>query len=514
MFVFYHKQFVKIMKNGVLFQYFEWNLPNDGQLWRQLKEDARHLADIGISAVWIPPAYKADEQQDEGYATYDLYDFGEFDQKGTVRTKYGTRTELEEAIKALHDNDVQVILDAVLNHKAGGDHAEKFQAVEVNPDDRNEETGEPHEIESYTGYDFPGRGDRHSPFKWHWYHFSGVGSDSSTGTDGIFRIIGEGKGWSQGVDKENGNYDYLLANDIDVDNPEVADELKRWGRWVVKEFGFDGFRMDAVKHIDHNFIRDFLTEVRKDNGDDFYVVSEYWSDDLETMADFLAATDNSTDLFDVPLHFNFFKASEEGAEYDLSRLLDGTLVQQDSRLAVTFVDNHDSQEGSSLQSAVQDWFKPLAYALILLMREGYPVIFYGDYYSISHDCCEKEKSDKETETVDGKVRAGSFHRRIIDMLLDARKRYAYGDQTLLFDHPSTVGLIRHGEDGHPGSGLVLLISNDQDGDKTVDLGNGHAGERWHEITGSIQEEVVVDEDGKAVFTVRGRNLAVWVKAER
>ena len=127
------------MKNGVLFQYFEWNLPNDGQLWRQLKEDARHLADIGISAVWIPPAYKADEQQDEGYATYDLYDFGEFDQKGTVRTKYGTRTELEEAIKALHDNDVQVILDAVLNHKAGGDHAEKFQAVEVNPDDRNEE---------------------------------------------------------------------------------------------------------------------------------------------------------------------------------------------------------------------------------------------------------------------------------------------------------------------------------------------------------------------------------------
>ena len=64
--------------------------------------------------------------------------------------------------------------------------------------------------------------------------------------------------------RRNGNYDYLLANDIDVDNPEVADELKRWGRWVVKEFGFDGFRMDAVKHIDHNFIRDFLTEVRKD----------------------------------------------------------------------------------------------------------------------------------------------------------------------------------------------------------------------------------------------------------
>lgn len=54
------------MENGVMMQYFEWNLPNDGKLWKQLKEDASHLHDIGVTAVWIPPAYKADEQQDEG----------------------------------------------------------------------------------------------------------------------------------------------------------------------------------------------------------------------------------------------------------------------------------------------------------------------------------------------------------------------------------------------------------------------------------------------------------------
>ena len=84
------------MENGVMMQYFEWNLPNDGNLWKQLKEDASHLHEIGVTAVWIPPAYKADEQQDEGYATYDLYDLGEFDQKGTIRTKYGTKEELKE----------------------------------------------------------------------------------------------------------------------------------------------------------------------------------------------------------------------------------------------------------------------------------------------------------------------------------------------------------------------------------------------------------------------------------
>ena len=118
------------MENGVMMQYFEWNLPNDGNLWKQLKEDASHLHEIGVTAVWIPPAYKADEQQDEGYATYDLYDLGEFDQKGTIRTKYGTKEELKEMIDELHKNHISVYLDVVLNHKAGGDFTEKFIVVE------------------------------------------------------------------------------------------------------------------------------------------------------------------------------------------------------------------------------------------------------------------------------------------------------------------------------------------------------------------------------------------------
>lgn len=35
------------MENGVMMQYFEWHLPNDGKLWKQIKEDASHLRDIG-----------------------------------------------------------------------------------------------------------------------------------------------------------------------------------------------------------------------------------------------------------------------------------------------------------------------------------------------------------------------------------------------------------------------------------------------------------------------------------
>lgn len=93
------------------------------------------------------PAYKADEQQDEGYATYDLYDLGEFDQKGTIRTKYGTKEELKEMIDELHKNHISVYLDVVLNHKAGGDFTEKFIVIEVDPNDRTQALGKPFEIQ-------------------------------------------------------------------------------------------------------------------------------------------------------------------------------------------------------------------------------------------------------------------------------------------------------------------------------------------------------------------------------
>ena len=45
--------------NGLMMQYFEWYLDDDGQLWNRLKEDAKHLKELGITAVWTPPAYKA-----------------------------------------------------------------------------------------------------------------------------------------------------------------------------------------------------------------------------------------------------------------------------------------------------------------------------------------------------------------------------------------------------------------------------------------------------------------------
>lgn len=376
-----------MVKNGTMMQYFEWELEDDGQHWKRLKEDAEHLGEMGITAVWIPPCFKGTESDDVGYGIYDLYDLGEFDQKGTVRTKYGTKEELLEAIDALHEQGIQVYADVVLNHKAAADGKETFQAVKVAEDDRNKEISDVMEIEGWTYFDFPGRGDKYSDFKWHWYHFNGVDYDNKTGDEGIYRIEGDHKDWADddAVANEFGNYDYLMFADLDFSHPEVREEIKNWASWFIKETKIDGMRLDAVKHIHQDFIDEFIAHVREEFGEDFFFVAEYWDQDYDELKGYIESQGYDLSLMDVGFHYALSEASKAGADYDLTQLFDDTLVKKKAPFAVTFVDNHDSQPGQSLESFVDTWFKPQAYGIILLNNYGYPCVFYGDYYGIKGD---------------------------------------------------------------------------------------------------------------------------------
>ena len=65
-------------KNDTLLQAFEWYLPDDSQHWNKLKVLAPSFSNLGVTLVWLPPAYKgAGGVHDVGYGVYDLYDLGE-----------------------------------------------------------------------------------------------------------------------------------------------------------------------------------------------------------------------------------------------------------------------------------------------------------------------------------------------------------------------------------------------------------------------------------------------------
>ena len=112
-------------ENGVMFQYFEWYLPADASLWKTVSANAQELSDKGVTSVWLPPAYKGQAGIDDtGYGVYDLYDLGEFDQKKTVPTKYGTKDEYIDAVNKLQACGIDVYADIVLNHRMGADETE------------------------------------------------------------------------------------------------------------------------------------------------------------------------------------------------------------------------------------------------------------------------------------------------------------------------------------------------------------------------------------------------------
>ena len=74
--------------NSTMIQYFQWYTPGEGVWWKEIKKQAPWLASMGITTVWLPPAYKANGGGSSvGYDIYDLYDLGEFDQKGSIKTK-------------------------------------------------------------------------------------------------------------------------------------------------------------------------------------------------------------------------------------------------------------------------------------------------------------------------------------------------------------------------------------------------------------------------------------------
>ena len=479
------------MENQTLMQYFEWYLPDDGQHWNRLAEDAPNLAAKGIRKVWMPPAFKGTGSNDVGYGVYDLFDLGEFDQKGTVRTKYGFKEEYLRAIEALSQNGIEAIADVVLNHKAAADYKERFTVVEVDPNDRNVEISEPFEIEAWMHFAFPGRKKAYNDFEWHWYHFTGTDYDAKNNKSGIFLIQGDNKGWADDelVDNENGNYDYLMYADIDFKHPEVIQNLYDWAHWFIESTGVHGFRLDAVKHIDSFFMKNFIRDITEKYGDDFYVFGEFWNSDEKANNDYLENIDYRFDLVDVKLHHNLFDASKSGADYDLRTIFDQTLAKNHPESAVTFVDNHDTQRGQALESTVEEWFKPAAYALILLREAGLPCVFYGDYYGISGEFAQE-----------------SFQ-ELLDKLLDIRLNLAYGEQIDYLDDANCIGWTRQGkDDGQP---IAVLINNDQATSKSMLVGTEWAGREFSDYLGNSSQIVTIDDQGWGEFPVEEKSVSVW-----
>ncbi|RYD73122.1 MAG: DUF1939 domain-containing protein [Sphingobacteriales bacterium] len=258
----------------------------------------------------------------------------------------------------------------------------------------------------------------------------------------------------------------------------------------------------AVKHINPDFIIEWLDHLNQKFNRKFFVVAEDWNvSDIEGQLEYIETTGGRTQIFDSLLHQNFYTASHDENEFDMRTILDNTLVQINPALAVTFVDNHDSQPLQALESYVEFWFRPLAYSIILLREQGIPCLFFPDVYGGIYD-------DKNPEGEDTHIDLAIIPE--VETMSKLRASHAYGLQREYFDHGNCIGWTREGDDEHENSGLAVLLSNGEEGFKQMEVGQKFAGKAFVDALGKREGEIVIDENGFAEFHCDGKSVSVWV----
>lgn len=307
------------------------------------------------------------------------------------------------------------------------------------------------------------------------------------------------------------NFDFPMSAKLDLDHPEVAQELITWGKWFLETTGVDGFRIDAAQHMRHQFMRNWLRELRahefvdpfsgRKDRKNIFAVAEYFDGNLQNLLEFLRAMDHEVSVFDFPLHYNLLKASQARGYFDMRNILRGTLMASSPIHAVTFVDIHDTQPGQVAAPSVEQWFKPHAYALILLRAEGYPCIFWADYFGAQYRLSGKEITIPQMKP-------------LLDSLLRARREFNFGETRDYFDDRDIVGWVRTGK---PVSSKVMaVVLNDNrtlGGVKRMFVGRGQTARELEfvEITGAFHSVLRANTDGSADFPVAAGSISVWVQ---
>ena len=440
---------------GVMLQAFYWDCPRiekkEFKWWKHVSKQIPALAEVGFTSLWLPPVHKAANLGgfSMGYDPYDYYDLGEFDQKGTVSTWFGTKQELLNLIETVHSHGLSLIADVVINHNSGADESE------VNP-----LTGQ----ERWTL--FKPKSETF-PRNWECFHPSMYES------------------WDEGT--------FGDMPDLSHRNPYVYAEILKMTRWLIEEIGFDGFRYDYVKGYGANTITAIQEYRYMRDGKPFspYGVAEFWGDaqSIEHWVDLANFSNtNPVDAFDFPLR-ELLKTLCDRYGFSLRELATGeTVLRKQPQTAVTFVENHDLRDEG--RPIIND--KLLAYSYILT-HEGYPCVFWQDYFSYNL-------------ALEGSPNG-------IAALVRAHEKYAGGNTQTLWLDDNLYIMQRTGFEDKPGLIYVLNNYGDNWRGSLVSTKWINASFEpvawWSKTDMARPIDQATDRDGRAHFYAAPRGYAVY-----
>ena len=240
-----------------------------------------YLQGLGVETVWLSPVFRMRTAKISEWGAY--HGYWPTGQEG-VEPRFGTNADLIELSEGLHARGMKLLLDVVLNH---------------------------------VGYDVPLVSEKPA-----WFHGRGAVQD-----------------WDDPVQATT--FDVHGLPDLDQSNPEVVAWIdERVAGWIER-YQPDGFRLDAVRHIDLSYWRYFTDRVRALAGEDFVLLGELFEGDPRKLAAAWEAG-GFTHMFDFPLYYAATDVFCDGAHPGrVAAMIAQDSVYADPQRLVTFADNHD-----------------------------------------------------------------------------------------------------------------------------------------------------------------------------
>lgn len=276
-----------------------------------------YLEDLGVNGLYFTPIFKATSNH-----KYDTVDYFEID------PQFGTKATFKRLVEECHKRGIRVMLDAVFNHS--GYYFPQFQDVLEN-------------------------GEK-SVYK-DWFHIQ------------EFPIQTEPRP----------NYDTFAFTPfmpkLNTQNPEVKKYLLDVGRYWVKEFNIDGWRLDVANEVDHQFWREFRTAV-KEIKQDVYILGEIWHDSMPWLRG---------DQFDSVMNYPFttnvldlFARKKIATKEFMENMTSVTYLYPETIIKGLFnlVGSHDTPR--ILTECGEDVTVTKLIFTLMLTYPGTPCIYYGD----------------------------------------------------------------------------------------------------------------------------------------
>lgn len=286
---------------------------------RGLRQQLGELAELGITALWITPVVKNIDGfvtgagfPDWGYHGYWADDFTRLD------PRFGSEEDLAALVDDAHRRGIKVLLDVVYNHAGYG--SSYLTAPATRDWLRSEEAGT-------------------------------CGSDDLTS---------------------------CLAGlpDFKTELPEVRDYLMDAHLGLAARVGLDGFRLDTVKHVTHDFWQEHRRRLDAELGEKFFLVGEVWGGDATSLDPWFAG-----DEMDAGFDFSFQGSVigfllGRGRPVAFNRYLERRHEVRDGYHLAHYLSSHDVRGGLAMLDGDVELFR-LA-ALLQLTVSGIPTIYYGE----------------------------------------------------------------------------------------------------------------------------------------